>query len=771
MTRRRIRSESEIRREAESVLLKKSLLTPAKPQPIPPEEAQETLHELRVHQVELEMQNDELQLAFAELEASRTRYSDLYNLAPVGYCTINKQGLILDANLTLTTMIGVVRGALISQPFARFILKEDQDIHYLHGKKIRDTGEPQSYDLRLVRYDDSIFWGHVATTKSFNREKLLVYRIVVEDITTRKFEEDERELTARLVAMIGSPGSFRECMLNLTSALKDCCDCGAVAIRYKDGNDYPYLEASGHSADFLLNENSLTTKDVSGKLSCDPDGTPTLRCLCGQVISGQTDSSQPGFTPSGSFWTNNLSALPAGSETEAQALSRSRCFTEGYESVALIPLRTSSQNLGLLQFTDTRQDRFTADLIAHFERMADTMTIALSQRQAEEENVILESKLQQAHKMEVVGRLAGGVAHDYNNMLMLILGNVDLILDDIKPSHANYSELMEIQSAATRSVVLTRQLLTFARKQIVTPKVIDLNEAVENMLAILRRLIGEDKDLNWRPGSDLWNIKIDPTQVEQILTNLCVNARDAIEGVGKIILKTENCTITPEDCKNQALAIPGNFVQFSVIDNGCGLDKKTMRLIFEPFYSTKDLGKGTGLGLATVYGIVSQNRGFITTTSALGEGMTIRIFFPRHEADSSNSNGPTRIKKTQKGHETILLVEDEPGILNMTTTMLQALGYTVLAADSPQTAIRLAEQNIGQIHLLATDIAMPGMNGPELADRLQSSDPKIRRLFISGFSVGTIAPRDNLETDLHYLQKPFTKNDLAEQVRKALDDR
>ena len=288
------------------------------------------------------------------------------------------------------------------------------------------------------------------------------------------------------------------------------------------------------------------------------------------------------------------------------------------------------------------------------------------------------------------------------------------------------------------------------------------------MLKMLRRLIGEDVDLVWRPGSDLWPVKIDPSQIDQILANLCVNARDAIAGVGKLIVETGNNTLGEEYCAVHAGFAPGEYVRIAVSDNGCGMDKETLAYIFEPFFTTKGVGRGTGLGLATVYGAVKQNNGFINAYSEPGNGTSFSIYLPRHIGPA----GQTRVGEPRPsvgGHETILLVEDEPTILKMTTTMLQLLGYTVLAADSPREAIRLAGEFPSKIHLLLTDVVMPEMNGRDLAKNLLPVYPQLKCLFMSGYTSEVIAQHGILDEGVQFIQKPFSKKDLAIKVRMVLE--
>ncbi len=390
-------------------------------------------------------------------------------------------------------------------------------------------------------------------------------------------------------------------------------------------------------------------------------------------------------------------------------------------------------------------------------------------KRAEEEKAQLQAQLVQAQKMESVGRLAGGVAHDFNNKIQVILGYVSLMLTEISPEAPIHQWLMEIEKAAQQSADLTRQLLAFARKQTVRLRVIDLNDTVSGLLKMLKRIVGEDIELHWISGRELWSVNMDPAQIDQILVNLVVNSRDAIAGTGTITLKTENTTLDDAFSSAHPGALPGDYVLLTESDNGSGMSKDILDSIFEPFFTTKELGKGTGLGLATVYGIVKQNGGFIDVQSEPGVGTTFRIYLPRLDAEPSEAKNEAPAAKQPRGSETVLIVEDEASIMSMGQTVLQRQGYTVLTACSPSEAIRITERHEGVIHLLITDVVLPEMNGRELAERLTFIKPDLKCLFISGYTANVIAHHGILEEGIDFLAKPFSVNSLTERVRKVLD--
>ena len=380
----------------------------------------------------------------------------------------------------------------------------------------------------------------------------------------------------------------------------------------------------------------------------------------------------------------------------------------------------------------------------------------------------LREQLSQAQKIESVGRLAGGVAHDFNNMLGVILGHAEMAQRKGALSPVLREHLAQIQKAAERSAEIVSQLLAFARKQNVSPRKIVINETVQSMLKMLRRLIGEEIELIWRPDAGLWPVRIDPAQIDQILANLCINAKDAIAGLGRIRIASRNQSCDAGFCAGHGGLVPGDYVLLTVSDDGCGMDRETQQKIFDPFFTTKGVGQGTGLGLATVYGIVKQNAGFIDVVSEPGQGTTFRIYLPRYLGGEEPAAAVAPMVASDRGRETVLLVEDEPAILDMGRQLLEMQGYRVLSAGTPGEAIRLAEEHGGEIHLLLTDVVMPEMNGRELAQKLLSLRPGLKRLFMSGYTADVIAPHGVIDEGVPFIQKPFSFEALAAKVREVL---
>jgi PAS domain S-box-containing protein len=385
------------------------------------------------------------------------------------------------------------------------------------------------------------------------------------------------------------------------------------------------------------------------------------------------------------------------------------------------------------------------------------------------ERAHLEEQLRQAQKLESLGRLAGGVAHDFNNMLSVITGHAELAMQDVEQSEATYDHFQNILYAANRSANITRQLLGFARRQTIAPQVLDLNETVGGLLTMLRRIIGENIELLWHPAADPCRVKMDPTQIDQILANLCVNAGDAIDDVGGITIETGAAYFDESYCRMHAEFQPGEYVQLTVSDDGCGMDETTKSKLFEPFFTTKEAGKGTGLGLATVYGIVRQNSGFINIYSELGRGTTVKIYLPCCTDEPQSPSVRHKSGEPTSAHgETVLMVEDEQVVLEFSKIMLERLGYRVLTAATPGEALEMVETHGASLDLLITDVIMPEMDGRSLAEKVTQQCPGTRVLYISGYTASVISRYGILEKEVHFLQKPFSMHDLAEMVRKAL---
>ena len=380
----------------------------------------------------------------------------------------------------------------------------------------------------------------------------------------------------------------------------------------------------------------------------------------------------------------------------------------------------------------------------------------------------LEEQFRQSQKMEAVGQLAGGIAHDFNNLLTAILGNTQLLLRDLPPGDANRGDVEEIRKASERAAALTRQLLAYSRRQMLQPEVLDLNVVVAEMDKMLRRLIGEHIALVTVLAADLGHVRADPNQIEQVIVNLVVNARDAMPDGGKLTIETANLDLDDAFAQTHLGSVPGPYAVLAVADTGVGMDASVRAHVFEPFFTTKEVGRGTGLGLATVYGIVKQSGGYVTVYSEVGRGSSFKIYLPRIEKPADAPVSPAR-GGPARGTETVLVVEDEAAVLSLTRRALEAQGYVVLAASDAAAALRVVERHGGTIHVLVTDVVMPGLSGRELADKLAAQRPGIRVLYMSGYPGDAVVQHGGLPPGSAFLQKPFSGDTLARKVRDVLD--
>jgi PAS domain S-box-containing protein len=393
------------------------------------------------------------------------------------------------------------------------------------------------------------------------------------------------------------------------------------------------------------------------------------------------------------------------------------------------------------------------------------------QKRAAEEREALQAQLAQAQKMELVGRLAGGVAHDINNILQVILGIAGLAREGNRTVVDLVRDMDEIAASAWRAADLSRQLLAFARRQPAQPRVLDLNARVVELLRLLQRSVGENIELRWLPGPGLWPVRVDPSQLDQILVNLCVNARDAIAGTGRITIETANEEVDEFACAGCPGLVPGPYTTLAVQDDGQGMAPDVLARVFEPFFTTKVMGRGAGLGLATVYGIVKQNGGWIGATSEPGRGSTFRIYLPRaSRAETAHAAGAA--PETPRGRgQTVLVVEDDPAVLRLTARMIEGLGYRVLAAAGLADALQRLAEHAGPVDLLVTDVVMPAANGREVAERLRTLQPDLPCLFVSGYDADVVSRHGLVEQGIHLLQKPFSTHELAVQLERLLQNR
>jgi signal transduction histidine kinase/CheY-like chemotaxis protein len=432
------------------------------------------------------------------------------------------------------------------------------------------------------------------------------------------------------------------------------------------------------------------------------------------------------------------------------------------------PVRAGGRLVAVVTHEHTGETRrWSAEEQAFAASVADF--VALAMEAAERRR--LENQLAQAHKMESIGRLAGGVAHDFNNLLTAILGYLELVRAGLPEKGPIRADLNEIEKAAQRATALTRQLLTFARRQVVEPRVLDVNALTRGADSLLRRLIGEDIELVTILEPPIASVRVDPSQFEQVIVNLAVNARDAMPEGGRLTVETRNVTLDEHFVARHPGAAQGKYIELAVTDTGVGMDRETLGRLFEPFFTTKPTGQGTGLGLAICYGIVRQAGGYIWAYSEPGRGTTFKIYLPRVEETPVPVSSAAEPGPAAGGRETILLVEDESQIRELAARALRSLGYTVITATNGEEAVGVARARLDDIDLLVTDMVLPLRGGREVAARLRDKRPGLRVLYMSGYTQGVLPEKDLIEADSLFLAKPFTLSELSRRVRELLDRR
>ena len=679
------------------------------------EEEARLLQELQVHEIELQIQNEELRATQAELIESRDRYSHLFHNAPIGYLVLDEMGMVQEANEAFCRLAGLQVGSVRGKAFSSFLAEPWNGIFIARYKALVKNPREKKIEAQLFSPGGKITWVCLEASLLLDSSGRSLSKpanqllLMVSDITERTFlmqavERSKSKLEAALAGM------------------SDAVSISDLQDDFIDFND-AFLTFHGVAEQ---GERPKNLVDLSGVLDlCFPDGAPAP-----------------------------LDMWPA----------RRALRGESATNMEYVVRRYGEQHIrhGSYSFAPVRDKN--AAVIGAVVVSRDITSVKLAERERE----ALQSQLHHAQKMESIGRLAGGVAHDLNNMLGVIIGNAELAIEEIEFSSSVHSSVQEIMKAANRSADLVRRLLAFARKQTISPRVLNINETVESMLKMLRQLIGEDIELVWNPGAEIRPVKVDPTQIDQILANLCVNARDAIVGVGTVTIETGNVSVDMAYCDAHPEAFPGEYVFVAVSDDGCGMRKEVIDKLFEPFFTTKEVGKGTGLGLATVYGIVKQNSGFIDVRSPEGRGAAFRIHLPVLQTPEA---GGQPIRQPGKSHptETILLVEDEEAVLMLGKKILEQTGYKVLTAQNPAEALILAYNFPDPIHLLITDVVMPGMNGKEFSERLAKLKHGFKRLFMSGYTREVIARNGVLDEGVEFLQKPFSISALADKVREILD--
>ncbi|TYT73790.1 ATP-binding protein [Desulfobotulus mexicanus] len=676
---------------------------------------------------------------------------NFFHHAPVGIFCTTAEGRPLDVNRAMARILGFDQPEevidhyldLASELYLQTEMRETLLQILLKKRKIQD------FEFQAKTRDGRHIWLSINARMRTLKDKNLLIEGFCTEITSRKHTEKALLLQSRLQKLLMEIAAtyINLPLENLNSTIQ--VSLGDMAIFVEADRSYIC------SYDF---PNQICTNTHEW---CAEGIEPQIHLLQAVPFSAMEDWIEA-HAKGAIVHIPDVSALPRGG-------ARDVLEPQDIKSLLAVPMMHMETCLGFIGFDSVRKHHNYSDMEQKLLTLFAQMLVNIGLRkQSDKEQQLLQAQLLQAQKMESVGRLAGGVAHDFNNMLSVILGHSELALDDLAPDSPVHNDLLQIRQAAHRSADLIRQLLAFARKQTAIPKILDLNKTISGMLKMLHRLIGEDIQLRWLPEEGLWPVMMDPGQIDQILANLCVNARDAIDNTGEISIRTKKGLFDINHIPPEKGFIPGEYVVLSVHDTGSGMEPEILSHLFEPFFTTKAPGKGTGLGLATIYGIVKQNGGYIDVRSRPSEGTSFSVYLPRYEGLPEESHPEESRVPPGSPHETILLAEDEPAILKMNQRVLEGLDYTVLAAPNPEMALTLAKSQ--KIDLLITDVIMPDMNGKDLADTLKELHPKLRTIFTSGYTADVIDRHGVLNQGVHFIQKPFTRKILGCKVREVLDE-
>ena len=705
----------------------------------------------------------ERRLAEKRLRESEEMYKTLLLTSPDPVAAMDLEGRLTYVSPRAAEALGYRRAEeLLGLDLAELVAPQETARLRRDGARLLQEGAIRGAEYTLRRNDGGAFIAELngALIRDDNGQPKSAI-VTLRDITERRRHEEEREATLQLLRLVNASGDLLDLIRTCSLFLREWTGCSAVAVQLQgEGAGRTgthsrglYAETKGFPSEFTVREACACPHDKD----CS---------ICARVFDGRVDAALPFFTQSGGFWANDLPltlqrlncALPEG------------CPLAGARSAAIVPLRSGGKCFGLLHVRMER-DRLTPDRVLQLERLAGHLMIGLAHRMGQEQRGALETQFRHAQKMEAVGRLAGGVAHDFNNLLTAILGYSELLQAKLGELHPGCADLEEIRKAGERAATLTRQLLAFSRKQVRQPALLDLNAVVGDLEKMLRRLIGEDVELRIVRGDNAGAVQADPGQLEQVIMNLAVNARDAMPRGGRLTISTMPVLLDASFAQRHVGAQAGPHVRLTVEDTGSGMDAETLSHVFEPFFTTKEQGKGTGLGLSTVYGIVQQSGGYVGVWSEPGRGSRFDIYLPRVADGQATAPAGEASTQPAQGHETVLLTEDDAVVRGLARSVLAAGGYTVLEAEDGAAACRFSEDAGQTIDLLLTDLVMPGMSGHELVRRVRAQRPEVAVVYMSGYAdTATLGP-EGFPPGTHFIAKPFTPESLARKVREALDAR
>jgi PAS domain S-box-containing protein len=680
-----------------------------------------------------------LSRVLSRLVSSEERLRTLMENASDGIFVLNQQGTLLESNRAGEEMLATPRSGMIGRNITSYFDPEHLDEEGARFRKIAE-GQPVRADDVQIRTADGRRRRVDFSTRLIEvaGEKLVLS--IAHDVTERKRAEEEMRLLQTIAAAVNRAE-------NLTGALE------VVVRNVCEAAGWAYGEA-------------WVPRDDGAVLVCTTtatrEGSAAKRLT--RMAEGWTFA--PGQGLPGRVWASKKPVWVPDTARDPN-FPRSPLATElGLRAVVGVPVIVSDQVIAVLEFFSAQPHAEDERLVEVVSTVATQIASVIQRRQVEEALQKSEEQLRQSQKMDAIGQLAGGIAHDFNNILTVILAAVTFLLDSFSRSDPRRADAEDIKAGAERASELTRQLLAFSRRQVLEPRALDLNTAVSGLEKMLRRLIGEHIEFVTRPGEGLGTVKADAGQIEQVILNIVVNARDAMPQGGTLTIETANAQLDENYAVEHAPVRPGPYVMLAISDTGTGMDAETQRRIFEPFFTTKEMGKGTGLGLSTVYGIVKQSGGYVWVYSEPGRGTVFKIYLPRVE-EVPATIVQRKAPRDLRGSETVLLVEDDEKVRASAQRILESAGYQVLVARSAGEAIALCVQN--RIDLLLTDVVMPGQSGPELARAVQARRPEAKVLFMSGYMDHSLLEQGEVQPGANLIQKPFTPETLSRKVRDALD--
>ena len=699
------------------------------------------LHELRVHQIELELQNEDLRRAQVELEHSRARYVELFDLAPVGYCTLNDEGLVVDVNLMAATLFGSARSELRRLPFTSLVEAEHQDVYYLRRKLLLETASLQAFELLLKRRGGASFWAWIDARLSRRSDGMRLIHIAVTDITAQKLTEAELRNAAN-----GLEQRVLERSVDLSHS--------EVGLRNEIARRKVSEERLLRSEEQLR---AILDTAAEAIITCDRDGQIELFNVAAERMFGWELDDVAGKAVE--------VLMPPGHASQNLTLLGQFLANDQRQ-----PTGTGREIIGMRKDGTTFEvDVSVSEFVTGNDRKITAILRDLTERRR------LEDHLRQAQKMEAVARLASGISHDFNNLLMGVIGCCKVASAQLPSDHGAAQPIEEIRGAAERGAALTRQLLNFGRKQASTAVPMRLNKIVGTVASIVTNMLGEDIKLEVELCETGGPILGDPNGLEQVLMNLAVNARDAMRQGGTLRLATAE-TELPEATEMRSGTLPaGRYVQLVVEDSGCGIRPEIQEHVFEPFFTTKPAGEGSGLGLYSVYGIVERLGGAVDLQSELGFGTKLTILLPRDSStDTKLPSGLTKaagelIRSDLGQRVTILVAEDERLIRLAVNHMLARHKFHVLMAETFEDSLRVAREYPGTIDVLLTDMVLPGGNGSALADALRRERPGLSVVYMSAYPNEVLVQQGRIPPGAPSLEKPFDDERLADALRLALN--